>query len=154
LVATASESRLIRPSVYPLEGAVSWLEGCIERGSQEEATMRKRRSVVVAAGALIAMPLMGAPACSAACVSGPVDVDTAPSFSCNVGVFEFSNINVSADGAVTFNTIAPFFPVTGELGLSLNMQAADDGRPKDAFWSYTVSSPALPAADALLQTDS
>jgi len=26
LVATASESRLIRPSVYPLEGALSWLE--------------------------------------------------------------------------------------------------------------------------------
>ena len=65
--------------------------------------MRKRRSVVVAAGALIAMPLMGAPAWSAACVSEPVDVYTAPSFSCNVGVFEFSNINVSADGAVTFN---------------------------------------------------
>jgi hypothetical protein len=26
VVATASESRLIRPSVYPLEGALSWLE--------------------------------------------------------------------------------------------------------------------------------
>src|SRR6516225_7946529 len=35
LVATASKSRLIRPSVCPLEGALSWLEWCIERGSQD-----------------------------------------------------------------------------------------------------------------------
>jgi hypothetical protein len=115
--------------------------------------MRKLRSVVVAAGALIAMPLMGSPAWSAACVSEPVDVYTAPSFSCNVGVFEFSNINVSAPfGGVNFSTIAPFFPATGELGLSLNMLAAANGFVAAAVWSYTLSSPAVPAVDALLQT--
>jgi hypothetical protein len=117
-----------------------------------EATMLTIRSVVAAAAALIAMPLMGSPAWSAACMSAPVSTYTAAGFSCNVGEFTFSNIDVSAPlGGVTFDTFSPFFAATGALGLNLNMQEAPSVGVAVANWSYILSA-SPDAFRALLQT--
>ena len=106
--------------------------------------MLKRSTVVRAAAALIATPLMGLPAWGGVCVSAPVATYTAAAFSCNVDGFTFSNMvvntTVSNGGSVTLGNFTPVNPLPGEFGLLLNYTAlaAAANATADVTWSYNV----------------
>jgi hypothetical protein len=114
----------------------------------------------VAAGAVIAVPLMASPAWSAACAPNPVAVYIAPGFSCTVNdtvtgaVLTFSNIQVTGttvSGGIASPSLINPFSSGNEFGLTLVGAIASSlpGQVGDIDWSYNLAS-TLPIVDALL----
>jgi hypothetical protein len=112
--------------------------------------MRKSKLLLGVAAALVAMPLMGSQAWSAACVDG----GTVASYialgatGCTVGQFLFSNIHVTgttdplSGSSVTLNTFTVLNPAfDNEFGLALNYTATalSPGGSADVAWTYNVS---------------
>ena len=135
---------------WPSEGAL--IPEKLERVSchLKELTMLKVRSLVGAAAALIATPLMGLPAWAdvAACPTAPtpLSVYTAAGFSCSVGEVIFSVMSlVVTNGSIGSNpTITPLI-VGNENSLELSYSAPTRiGNPPvavetDFTWTYTVT---------------
>jgi hypothetical protein len=119
-------------------------------GLVKEAKMPRVRPAISVAAALIATPLMAAPALSAAaCVTGSVASYVAlGAAGCSVGPVTFSNISVSTTvsggGVVVLGDFTPVqFVYNGinEYGLSLNYTALAPfaGSTADVSWTYNVS---------------
>jgi hypothetical protein len=111
----------------------------------EEAAMLKVMSVVAAAGAVIALPLMGSTAWSAACTPGPIS--GYESSSCSVGPVTFGPIAFANPvGNVGNVTVTPI-TIGNENSLEFNYSAGN-GTASDVVFTYTVS-----AAPGSLLTD-
>jgi hypothetical protein len=118
--------------------------------------MLKVRSLVGVAAGLIAIPLMGSPAWSLACVSGTeASYEALGGTGCTVGPLTFFGISIDLKslngGVIGALTIDPFDLIPGEFGLKLTYIAdAGEGRTDLALTMGVAGPPPIVDAFASL----